>query len=37
MFETFQPSGVFTNTWFIRKRVGCTFWPAGEIMNVIGT
>jgi hypothetical protein len=37
MLETFQPSAVFTTTWFIRKRVGCAVWPAGEIMNVIGT
>ena len=23
MLDTFQPSAVFTTTWFIRKRVGC--------------
>ena len=37
MLDIFQPSAVFTNTWFIRKRVGWAVWPAGEIMNVIGT
>jgi hypothetical protein len=37
MLETFQPSGVLTRVWFMRKRMGWAVWPAGAIRKVIGT
>lgn len=37
MLDTFHPEEEpFTSTWFIKKRVGCAVWSAGEIIKVIG-